>query len=129
MPAVFYIALDVIAENWPDGIRQELAQLKIPDAKVGLPPVDICEGLKRRRIQYPWRTIGYLYNGQGSCTATLVYKNVVVTAAHCVIDPATKKLVTTAISFSTPRRLRRAACRWTFSCRCCPARASCKLTK
>lgn len=57
MPAVFYIALDVIAENWPDGIRQELAQLKIPDAKVGLPPVDICEGLKRRRIQYPWRTL------------------------------------------------------------------------
>ena len=54
---VFYIALDVVAANWPDGIRQELAQLKIPDAKVGLPPVDICEGLKRRRIQYPWRTI------------------------------------------------------------------------
>ena len=57
MSAVFYIALDVIAENWPDGVRQELAQLKIPDAKVGLPPVDICEGLKRRRIQYPWRTL------------------------------------------------------------------------
>ena len=57
MPGVFYISLNVVAANWPDGIRQELAQLKIPDAKVGLPPVDICEGLKRRRIQYPWRTI------------------------------------------------------------------------
>lgn len=57
MSGVFYIALDVVAANWPDGIRQELAQLKMPDAKVGLPPVDICEGLKRRRIQYPWRTI------------------------------------------------------------------------
>ena len=54
---VFYISLNVVAANWPDGIRQELAQLKIRDAKLGLPPVDICEGLKRRRIQYPWRTI------------------------------------------------------------------------
>ncbi len=53
----FFIALDVVAANWPDGIRQELAQLKIPEAKVALPPVDICEGLKRGRIQYPWRTL------------------------------------------------------------------------
>src|SRR6266542_1482258 len=53
----FLIALDAVAENWPDGVRQELAQLKIPDAKVALPSVDICEGLKRGRIQYPWRTL------------------------------------------------------------------------
>ena len=53
----FFIALDAIAEGWPDGIRQELAQLKIPEAKVALPPVEICEGLKRARIQYPWRTL------------------------------------------------------------------------
>lgn len=53
----FFIRLDAIAMNWPDGIRQELAQLKIPDAKVALPPVEICEGLKRGRIQYPWRTV------------------------------------------------------------------------
>lgn len=53
----FFIRLDAIAMNWPDGIRQELAQLKIPDAKVALPPVEICDGLKRGRIQYPWRTV------------------------------------------------------------------------
>lgn len=53
----FFIRLDAIAMNWPDGIRQELAQLKIPDAKVALPPVDICDGLKRGRIQFPWRTL------------------------------------------------------------------------
>lgn len=53
----FFIRLDAIAMNWPDGIRQELAQLKIPDAKVALPPVEICEGLKRGRIQFPWRTV------------------------------------------------------------------------
>jgi len=55
--ASFYIALDAIAENWPDGVRQELAQLKMPDAKVALPPVEVCEGLKRARIQFPWRTL------------------------------------------------------------------------
>ena len=53
----FLIALDIIAANWPDGIRQELAQLKIPDAKVALPSNELCEGLKRGRIQYPWRTL------------------------------------------------------------------------
>jgi predicted regulator of Ras-like GTPase activity (Roadblock/LC7/MglB family) len=55
--ASFSIALGVIAESWPDGVRQELAQLKIPDAKIVLPAVDICEGLKRGRIQYSWRTL------------------------------------------------------------------------
>jgi predicted regulator of Ras-like GTPase activity (Roadblock/LC7/MglB family) len=49
--------LDIVAAGWPDGVRQELAQLKIPDAKIALPPVDLCEGLKRGRIQYPWRTL------------------------------------------------------------------------
>ncbi|HXI52050.1 MAG TPA: hypothetical protein VNH84_11110 [Candidatus Saccharimonadales bacterium] len=53
----FYIGLGEIAESWPDGVRQELAALKMPDARVALPPVEICEGLKRGRIQYPWRTI------------------------------------------------------------------------
>lgn len=53
----FFIALDAIAAGWPDGIRQELAQLKLPEAKIALPPVDICEGLKRARVQYPWRTL------------------------------------------------------------------------
>ena len=53
----FLIALDALASAWPDGVRQELAQLKLPDAKVALPPTEICEGLKRGRIQFPWRTL------------------------------------------------------------------------
>jgi predicted regulator of Ras-like GTPase activity (Roadblock/LC7/MglB family) len=53
----FSIALDAVAASWPEGVRQELAQLKIPDAKITLPPVDICDGLKRGRIQYAWRTL------------------------------------------------------------------------
>src|SRR5436190_2890103 len=43
----FYIGLGEIAESWPEGVRQELAALKMPDARVALPPVEICEGLKR----------------------------------------------------------------------------------
>jgi predicted regulator of Ras-like GTPase activity (Roadblock/LC7/MglB family) len=53
----FVMSLPAIAETWPDSVRKELAQLKIPDAKIALPPVDICEGLKRGRIQYPWRVL------------------------------------------------------------------------
>lgn len=53
----FFIALDAVASAWPDGVRQELAQLKIPEAKVALPPNEICEGLKRGRIQFPWRML------------------------------------------------------------------------
>jgi predicted regulator of Ras-like GTPase activity (Roadblock/LC7/MglB family) len=53
----FTIGLDAVAEHWPDAVRKELAQLKIPDAQLALPPIDICEGLKRGRIQYPWRTL------------------------------------------------------------------------
>ena len=53
----FLIALDAVASSWPDGVRQELAQLKIPEGKLALPSVDICEGLKRGRIQYAWRTL------------------------------------------------------------------------
>lgn len=33
--------------------------------------------------QYPWRTVGYI---TGGCTATLVYRNLILTAAHCVFD-------------------------------------------
>jgi len=55
--ASFFLPLAVAAESWPAGVRQELAQFKVPDAKVALPPVDICEGLKRGRVQYPWRTL------------------------------------------------------------------------
>jgi predicted regulator of Ras-like GTPase activity (Roadblock/LC7/MglB family) len=53
----FVVSLDVLAEQWPDTVRRELASLKIPDAKCLLPPVEICEGLKRGRVQYPWKAL------------------------------------------------------------------------
>lgn len=47
--------------------------------------------------EYPWSTIGRL---DSNCTATLVAPNLVVTAAHCVIDPVTKKLKSNLSTFS-----------------------------
>ncbi len=41
---------------------------------------------------YPWSALGYLENI--GCSGPMVSKNLVLTAAHCVIDPATKKLRT-----------------------------------
>jgi protease YdgD len=41
--------------------------------------------------QYPWRTIGMI-TGCGSCTGTPVGRDLVLTAAHCVMDNATKAL-------------------------------------
>lgn len=46
---------------------------------------------------YPWRTIGKVLNM--GCTGTLVAPDLVLTAAHCVIDPATKKLRTDPFYF------------------------------
>lgn len=43
----------------------------------------------------PWSAVGHIniagYRMRGICTGTLVSAGVVVTAAHCVIDPFTKK--------------------------------------
>lgn len=58
LPAgTFLIGLHDVAERWPEEIRKALAQLKVPDCRLALPAVDICEGLKRRMVQFPWKTI------------------------------------------------------------------------
>lgn len=49
--------------------------------------------------QYPWRAIGAVFIGSSQCTGTLVAKDLVLTAAHCVMDPATKELTSEPISF------------------------------
>lgn len=40
--------------------------------------------------KYPWRTLGYLQNL--GCTGTLIYRDLVLTAAHCVVDERTGRI-------------------------------------
>lgn len=42
------------------------------------------------RPDYPWRAIGKVFNA--GCSGTLVGRDIVLTAAHCVVDPATKQI-------------------------------------
>ena len=48
---------------------------------------------------FPWRTIGMVIHGGEACTGTLVYRDLVLTAAHCVIDSATKALTRDRLDF------------------------------
>lgn len=53
----FLIAIKDVAERWPEEIRTALAQLQVGDGKLALPAVEVCEGLKRRRVEFPWDTL------------------------------------------------------------------------
>src|SRR6185503_7330001 len=54
---LFQIPVDVVAQGWPEEIRQELARVKAPDLRLAIPAAEVCEGLKRRAVQFPWRML------------------------------------------------------------------------
>lgn len=56
-PDIFQVPVDVVAQGWPEEIRQELARVKAPDLRLAIPAAEICEGLKRRTVQFPWRML------------------------------------------------------------------------
>ena len=45
---------------------------------------------------HPWSAIGKLNNGIGSCTATLIARDRVLTAAHCVVSARTRRFLPAA---------------------------------
>jgi predicted regulator of Ras-like GTPase activity (Roadblock/LC7/MglB family) len=51
------VGLTMLAEAWPENIRQEIVQLNLVDAKVCL-PVDVIEqGLKQGRLSFSWKMV------------------------------------------------------------------------
>jgi predicted regulator of Ras-like GTPase activity (Roadblock/LC7/MglB family) len=51
------IALTSIADGWPEVIRKEIVDLKLVDAKVGLPLSGVEQSLKQGRIAFSWKMI------------------------------------------------------------------------
>jgi predicted regulator of Ras-like GTPase activity (Roadblock/LC7/MglB family) len=59
------VGLAAIAENWPEGVQQELVQLNLLEAKVHL-PIDVVEQtLKQGRVAFPWKTMRSWIKGPG----------------------------------------------------------------
>lgn len=70
-------------------------RLKRMQAVEGRVPEGVVTSFKRRTVDSgtaPWRAIGRVNNnGLSHCSGTLVAKNLVLTAAHCVYSPRTKE--------------------------------------
>jgi predicted regulator of Ras-like GTPase activity (Roadblock/LC7/MglB family) len=59
------VSLTALAENWPDGVRKEVAQLNLVDAKVHLPVDAVAQGLKQGKLGFSWKTVRSWIKGPG----------------------------------------------------------------
>lgn len=85
--AVLATILVVLCLGTPLGAARDLTPGIIgPDDRV---PVDVAEP--------PWNAVGQVnvarYRRRMSCTGTLIAPDRVLTAAHCILDPATREIV------------------------------------
>ena len=55
--AAIWVALDVIAETWPDELRLEIAQMNLGDAKLALPLEQVEAGLKSGKVSFTWKQV------------------------------------------------------------------------
>jgi len=51
------VGLTALAEGWPESVRQEIVQLNLVDAKVGLPSEAVERALKQGRIAFTWKML------------------------------------------------------------------------
>jgi predicted regulator of Ras-like GTPase activity (Roadblock/LC7/MglB family) len=51
------VGLTVVAEGWPEAVRQEIVQLNLVDAKVALPTEVVEQALKQGRIAFTWKML------------------------------------------------------------------------
>ena len=83
----FPIPIDVVAATWPEEIRQELARMKTPGARIIVPAVEVCEGLKRRLVQFPWRTLRHWIQPQPASMGASPFDDVVLELPLNTITP------------------------------------------
>jgi len=51
------IALSAISANWPESVKQEIAQQNLKDSSVALPMANVESGLKTGKMIFAWREI------------------------------------------------------------------------
>jgi len=51
------VGLALLAEGWPEAVRQEIIQSNLVDAKVALPSETVERALKQGRIAFSWKTV------------------------------------------------------------------------
>ena len=78
-----------------------------PETAEGVVPRSVFGADDRKDMlssEYPWSTIGYLWLGNGHCTATLVGRDLVLTNSHCVHDENGRVLAPEEITFYPDHR-------------------------
>ena len=83
----FLIAVDIVASGWPEEIRQELARMKLPGARLAIPASDICEGLQRRHVQFPWGSLRRWLQPQPALGGASPFDDVVLELPLSLITP------------------------------------------
>jgi len=83
----FLVPVAVVAESWPEEIRKELACMKLPGANLAIPAVEICEGLKRRMVQFPWRVLRGWLQPQPTVEVPSSHETVVIELPLNTITP------------------------------------------
>ncbi len=83
----FLIDVAVVASGWPEEIRQELASMKLPGARLAIPATDICEGLQRRHVQFPWGSLRRWLQPQPPFEGSSPFDGVVLELPLSVITP------------------------------------------
>ena len=86
-PDIFQIPVDAVAQGWPEEIRQELARVKAPDLRLAIPAAEICEGLKRRTVQFPWRTLRLWLQPQPAAGGASPHDDIVLVLPLDTITP------------------------------------------
>ena len=69
--APLVIALSSVADVWPDGLKQEIIQLNLAQARLELPFQMVEAGLKRGRLSFPWAQVRSWINPEPQVAASI----------------------------------------------------------